>query len=146
MLDIYRGPDLFVFAVSMIPYAATLASASFGLAEKSQFFPPVVNGRIFLSSRLFVIGNRPSLIYSLNPFWRFNAYSIAFEIFDPRDTWFLFSSHHLKNSSRIGLDNSCLLLSFSSGSKDSISFFIPNSFPILSNPCLASVSLRFSVF
>ena len=63
-------------------YAAALASAPFGLAENNQFFRPVVNGRIVLSSKLFVIGNSPSLRYSLNPFWRLNAYSIAFEIFD----------------------------------------------------------------
>ena len=44
------GSNPFAFAVSIILYALALDSAPDTLAENNQFFLPVVNGRITLSS------------------------------------------------------------------------------------------------
>ena len=54
------GFSPFAFAVSIMLYAFALDSAPDTLAENNQFFLPVVNGRITLSSNEFVIGIYPS--------------------------------------------------------------------------------------
>ena len=54
------GSSPFAFAVSIMLYAFALDSAPDTLAENNQFFLPVVNGRITLSSNEFVIGIYPS--------------------------------------------------------------------------------------
>ena len=61
------GSSPFAFAVSIMLYAFALDYAPDTLVENNQFFLPVVNGRITLSSNEFVIGIYPSYKYCLNP-------------------------------------------------------------------------------
>ena len=78
-----------------------LATAPFTDAENSQFFRPIVNGRIAFSARLFETGIFPSSRKRHRYIFSFFAYCTADESAD-FDAGAIVSSH-AKKSSRTGL-------------------------------------------
>lgn len=119
-------------------YMIALASAPFGVLEKSQFFLPITKGLMARSARLLEISILPSSRYLRRYFSWFRLYVMAAPKRLFGSTFSERSLHQLKYASTVG-SASCFLRKYrSSMDRCCILFSIRNRVLQYSKPCLVS--------